>query len=378
MPAFLYSLPFVLLAICGPVAGDDSTAGYRIPLLEGANLDRCVTSGNEFAVEEGVLALKGGVGFVRAHHRFADFVLELKWRARSPEVRGAVCFRAALPAPGRICPDRYLIHLRPGLEGDLEGTALTGKPGLVKPGEWNELRLRVAGTTAELEINAQPVWTFDGLAESSGWLGLYTDASCGGPLEFRDIVVTELGFRSLANGTDLSGWEGGGSDAAQCWKVQDGLLMCTGQKGPWLRSCEQYDDFNLRLEYKLRPGGNSGVYIRVPSDGNHHGQGAGIEVQILDDAADRYKSLKPYQFTGSLYAIVPADPRVARPAGDWNTMEINCRAMSYRVTHNGIDVIAADENAAEELKHRLVKGFLGLQNHSEEVWFRHLRIGPAE
>jgi hypothetical protein len=378
MPARIWSLPLVLLAVCSAAVGDDSTVGYRIPLLEGANLDRWATSGSEFTVQEDALALNSGVGFVRAHHRFADFVLELKWRARSPEVRGAVCFRAALPAPGRICPDRYLIQLRPGLEGDLEGTALTGKPGLIKPDDWNELRLRVVGTTAALEINAQPVWTFDGLAESSGWLGLYTDASCGGPLEFRDVTVTELGFHSLANGTDLSGWEGGGSDAAQCWKVEDGLLMCTGQKGPWLRSCEQYDDFNVRLEYKLRPGGNSGVYIRVPPDGNHHGQGAGIEVQILDDAADRYKNLKPYQFTGSLYAIVPADPRVARPAGEWNTMEINCRGMSYRVTHNGIDVIVADENAAGELKQRLVKGFLGLQNHSEEVWFRHLRIGPAE
>jgi hypothetical protein len=88
--------------------------------------------------------------------------------------------------------------------------------------------------------------------------------------------------------------------------------------------------------------------------------------------------LKPYQFTASLYAIVPADPRVARPAGEWNTMEIQCRGTTYRVTHNGVDVIAADEHAAPELRQRRVAGHLGLQNHSEEVWFRHLRIGPAE
>jgi len=59
-------------------------------------------------------------------------------------------------------------------------------------------------------------------------------------------------------------------------------------------------------------------------------------------------------------------------------MEINCRGTNYRVTHNGVDVIAADENTAAEIKQRRVKGFLGLQNHSEEVWFRNLRIGPAE
>jgi hypothetical protein len=378
MPPRFRFLFLLLLAICGSAAGQDEAVSYRLPLLDAANLDRWVAGGGEFVVEDGILRLKSGAGFLRAHHRLTDFVLELKWRAGSPEVRGAVCFRSPLPEPGKVWPDRYRIQLRPGLEGDLEGTVATGKPALIQPGEWNELRLSVVGGTASLEINGQGVWTFDGLSESSGWLGLYADATCGGTLEFRDVVVTELGFRSLANATDLSGWEGGGGDAAQCWKVEDGLLQCTGQKGPWLRSCEEFDDFNLRLEYRLRPGGNSGVYLRVPADGNHHGEGSGIEVQILDDAADRYKNLKPYQFTASLYAIVPADPRVARPAGEWNTMEIQCRGTTYRVTHNGVDVIAADEHAAPELRQRRVAGHLGLQNHSEEVWFRHLRIGPAE
>jgi len=364
--------------ISGSVVGNDAPASYRISLFDGTTLDRWAASGSQFTVEEGALLLKGGAGFLRAHHRFADFVLELKWRARSPEVRGGVCFRSPLTAPGQYLPKGYLINLQPGLEGALAGTGLVAKPELIQPGEWNELQLRVVGSTAALDINGQNVWTFDGVTEPSGWLGLYVDASCGGPLEFKDIAVTEIGFCSLANGTDLTGWEGAGSDAAQCWQVEAGLLMCTGQKGPWLRSCEQFDDFNLRLEYKLRPGGNSGVYIRVPASGNHHGEGAGIEIQVLDDAAERYKTLKAYQYTGSLYAIVPAEPRVARPAGEWNTMEINCQGMRYRVTHNGVDVIAADENTAAEIKQRLVKGYLGLQNHSEEVWFRNLRIGPAE
>jgi hypothetical protein len=249
---------------------------------------------------------------------------------------------------------------------------------LVKPGAWNDLRLSVAGKTAALAINGQDVWCFEGVSEPSGWLGLSADAMCGGGLEFRDIVVTELGFRSLSNGVDLSGWEGGGGEADRCWKVADGLLLCTGERGPWLRSCEQFDDFNLRLEYRLRPGGNSGVYLRVPADGNHHGEGSGIEVQILDDAAERYRNLKPYQFTGSLYAIVAAHPRVARAAGQWNTMEIQCRGTHYRVTHNGMDIVDADEQAAPELTPRRLSGHLGLQNHSEEVWFRHVRIGPAE
>lgn len=373
--------PLLLGALAGSAAAQDQPQAYRLSLLEGATLDRWVAADGEFVVEgdEGdVLACRRGVGFLRAHHRLKDFEFELQWRASSPEVRGAVCFRAPLPEPGKVGPDRYRILLQQGWAGDLEGTAATGKPDLLESGQWNALRLRVVGSTASLEINGQRVWTLDTLSEASGCLGLYADVTCGGSLEFRQIVVTELGFRSLSNATDLSGWEGGGGDAAQCWKVEDGLLMCTGQKGPWLRSGEEFDDFNLRLEYRLRPGGNSGVYLRVPADGNHHGAGSGIEVQILDDAADRYKSLKPYQYSGSLYAIVAADPRVGRPPGEWNTLEIQCCGARYRVTHNGIDVIAADPTDAPELQQRRVAGYLGLQNHSEEVWFRHLRIGPPD
>jgi hypothetical protein len=152
------------------------------------------------------------------------------------------------------------------------------------------------------------------------------------------------GFKPLFNGVDLSGWEGADKDAAACWMVDDHDLVCTGKPGPWLRSTEQYGDFELRLEYKLKEGGNSGVYIRVPKNGQHHSEGAGpdgagIEVQILDDNAERYKDLKAYQYTGSLYAIVAAEPRVSRPPGEWNSMTIRCEGMKYEVVHNGQQVI---------------------------------------
>jgi len=185
------------------------------------------------------------------------------------------------------------------------------------------------------------------------------------------------GYRPLFDGQSLAGWEGAGQPAEKCWKVEDGTIVCTGEKGTWLRSKEQFDNFNLRLEYKLKAGGNSGVYIRVPENGTHHGDGAGIEVQVLDDGAERYRTLKPYQYTGSLYAIAPATKHVAKEPGTWNSLEINCRGTKYHVIHNGTQIISADETTFPELKGRLTKGFLGLQNHNEEVWFRNIRIGPA-
>lgn len=190
---------------------------------------------------------------------------------------------------------------------------------------------------------------------------------------------SEDGFRPLFNGSDLTSWEGADKEASACWLVDGGDLVCTGKPGPWLRTVEQFGDFELRLEYKLKEGGNSGVYIRVPKDGQHHSEGAGpdgagIEVQVLDDNAERYKELKAYQYSGSLYAIVAAEPRVAKSPGEWNTMTIRCEGMKYEVYHNGEQVIKSDEAAAPELAKRLTKGYLGLQNHNEEVRFRNVRI----
>lgn len=201
-----------------------------------------------------------------------------------------------------------------------------------------------------------------------GVVALCAAATCG---------AEEIGYRTLFDGKSLAGWEGAGQPAEKCWKVEEGTIVCTGEKGPWLRSKEEFGDFNLRLEYKLKAAGNSGVYIRVPADGKHHGDGAGIEVQTLDDQHGKYRELKPYQYTGSLYAIAPATSHVGKDPGEWNTLEINCRGTKYHVIHNGTQIIAADEQAYPELAGRLTKGFLGLQNHSEEVWFRNIRIGPA-
>ncbi len=188
----------------------------------------------------------------------------------------------------------------------------------------------------------------------------------------------EEGFLRLFDGRTLAGWQAANGPTEACWKAEDGMIVCTGKRGSWLRSLEQYGDFNLRLEYKLKPGGNSGVYVRVPKDGDHHGKDAGVEVQILDDAHPRYAKLKPYQFSGSAYAIAPAHPRVSLPAGQWNRMEINCRGADYRVTHNGVVVVDAKADEFPALKDRAPRGYLGLQNHHEEVWFRHLRIGPPQ
>jgi hypothetical protein len=378
----MFSLVGVALwLLVGAVAGAEPQ--FQSSLFDGQSLDGWRVSNCEAGVENGALVLKSGNGLVRSELRYRDFVLELEWRARKDTAwDSGIYFRCEEPPQGKPWPTRYQANLRQGMEGDVGGLkGATGGSKLARSGEWNQFRLTVQGTRAELEINGKQAWKADGLQAEEGYLGLQAEVPLGGQFEFRNIRVTEIGYRALFNGKDFSGWEGAGDDAAKCWVVADGQLQCTGKKGPWLRSAEQHGDFNLRFQYKLAAGGNSGVYVRVPKGGAHRGsetgeKEAGVEVQLLDDAAKQYVGLKPYQFCGSVYAIAPAQHRVSREAGRWNTLEIDCAGTRYRVVHNGVPIVDAEEKQFPELAKRLKSGYLGLQNHSTPVWFRDLRIGP--
>lgn len=355
----------------------DST-GVRSQAFNGQDLAGWHVTGCEVGVENGLFVIKEGNGFVRTDSRYLDFVLELDYKPRKAEMYDAgIYIRCELPADGKPWPSQYQVNLKQGDELNLIKFPKGRSTGLVKPGDWNHVKLTVISDKATMEINGKPAWETDGIEVKQGYIGIQVEVPMGGQFEFKDIFITELDAKPLFDGQSLAGWEGAGEPAEKCWKAEGGMIVCTGEKGPWLRSKDQHGDFNLRLEYKLKAGGNSGVYIRVPEDGNHHGDGAGVEIQVLDDKADRYKTLKPYQYTGSVYAVVPAGQHVCREAGQWNSLEINCRGSAYHIVHNGVTIVAADEATWPGLKGRLTSGFLGLQNHSEEVWFRNLRVGPA-
>jgi len=353
--------------------------GVRLPLFNGQNLDGWHVTGCQAAVESGAIVLQEGNGLVRTDHTYRDFILELSFKARRTENwDSGIYIRANLPDEGKPWPAKYQINLKQGDEGNVGPLPKARSKGLVKPGEWNRFKVTIIGNTAKLEINGQSAWEADGLEQTQGYIGLQCEAPGGGQFEFKDLYVTELGYRPLFDGKSLDGWDGAGQDAAACWKVEDGLLMCTGEKGPWLRSREQFANFDLRLDYKLKPGGNSGVYVRVPEDGNHHGEGSGVEIQILDDKAEKYKELKGYQYTGGVYDIAAAKEHVGRDAGQWNSLQIEVTGTHYVITHNGVKIVDADVAEFSDLQKRRLEGFLGLQNHSEEVWYKNVRIAPAK
>lgn len=375
----LRALLLASLACClfGTLATAGEPTGVTTSLFDGKTLDGWNVTGCEAEVQDGAILLKAGNGLVRTNHRYGDFVLELEWKAlKADKWDSGIYFRCELPQGKRPWPTRYQANLLKGKEGNVGGVEGATSTGLTKAGEWNRFKLTVVGTSASMEINGKPAWKGEGIEAASGYIGLQAEVPGGGQFLFRDIKITELGYKSLFNGKDLAGWEGANGKAEDCWAVENGVLVGLEKKGPWLRSLAQHGDVNLRLEYKVKAGGNSGVYIRVPENGNHHGKDAGVEIQILDDKAEKYAKLKKYQYCGSVYAIAPSTKHVGREAGQWNNLEINTSGTDYRVSHNGVVIVDAKLADFPKLEERLTKGFLGLQNHGGGVWFRNIRLGP--
>src|SRR5258708_9824060 len=100
----------------------------------------------------------------------------------------------------------------------------------------------------------------------------------------------ETGFVSLFNGKNLRGWVEAGRQG-RGYIIEDGTLVCPADGGGNLLTAQEYGNFVLRLEFKPEAGGNNGVGIRAPLEGDV--AYVGMEIQILDDYAEKYAKLKP-------------------------------------------------------------------------------------
>jgi formylglycine-generating enzyme required for sulfatase activity len=190
-------------------------------------------------------------------------------------------------------------------------------------------------------------------------------------------VVCEIdpkagGFVSLFNGTNLDGWEvkSGGADA---WLVRDGVLVCKGTQHGWLGTTRKYRDFVLRLEWRVAPGANSGVFLRVPDGPGEPWQRGGSEVQIVDDHAPGGDTAADRQ-SGAIYAAAARSRSVFKGAGQWNQFEITCKGSQITVVFNGEKVLDVDSAQVPALARRSREGVLGLQSWKGEVEFRHIAI----
>jgi hypothetical protein len=363
--------------VCAAATAAES-AVFQASLFNGRDLDGWQVTGCEAVVENGLLVLKSGDGFVRADERHGDFVLELDWRARRrSNYDSGIYIRADLPVLGKPWPNRYQVNLKQGGEGNLLGVKGGTSSGLAKAGEWNHFKLTVVGDQAELEINGQKAWKTSGLENADGYIGLQSEVDGGGQFEFRDITVTDLDFTRLFNGKDLTGWTGDTSG----YSVEHGSLVCRPDGGGNLLTTSEHADFSFRFDFKLTSGGNNGVGIRAPLKGDP--AYVGMEIQILDDGNERYSTIQPWQAHGSIYGVVAAKRGFLKPVGQWNHEEIIARGRQITVILNGTTIV--DANLDQAAKPQTLdgkshpgltrdQGHIGFLGHGARVEFRNMRI----
>lgn len=196
------------------------------------------------------------------------------------------------------------------------------------------------------------------------------------------IAADDEGFVPLYNGKDLSGWRAVGGKM-ESWKADGEMIACVAPGGGWLITEKEYADFVLKVDWRIPPGGNSGVGLRAPGTGRLSAEG--MEIQILDDDAPRYKNLKPAQYTGSIYYQVAPQKKVPIKPDQWHSFEITCKGALVVIKLDGMEITRAnmDEHTQGQgdfkpLSQRPRKGHIGLQSHGSRVDFRNVKVKVLE
>ncbi|MEX0611732.1 MAG: DUF1080 domain-containing protein [Pirellulales bacterium] len=266
-------------------------------------------------------------------------------------------------------------------------------------GEWNHMHIRMVGPYVSVVLNDKQV--VDNVVMENyydpkipvfmrGPIYLQTH---GAETRFRNVFVREIpaeesnrtlaeiggedGFEPLFNGKDLSGWTGAVDD----YQIADGAIQCKPARGGNLLTKDTFDNFVVRLEFKLPPDGNNGLAIRAPVSNDDLAY-LGMELQVLDDSAAKYNDLHDYQFHGSLYGLAPATRGYLRPVGEWNQQEVTLDGDHLTVHLNGFEILNVN---VDELREKPLdgkehpgafrtSGHLGFCGHSDPVAYRNIRI----
>ncbi|MEZ6078584.1 MAG: DUF1080 domain-containing protein [Pirellulaceae bacterium] len=264
-------------------------------------------------------------------------------------------------------------------------------------GEWNSFRIVQVGARTSVWLNGKQVVDF-AIMENyfdrnlplfpKGVIQLQTH---GGEIQWRNLFVREIAadeanqwlrdndhasYTSLFNGKDLSGWKG----AIDNYEVIDGTIRCKEGHGGVLHSTDEYGDFTARLEILIPAGGNNGLAIRYPGEGDAAYAGM-CELQVLDNKAEKYAQLDPRQFHGSAYGMIAATRGYLREAGQWNFQTVTVKGSTIRVELNGSVILNGDLSSVSEFlanhphpgKDR-TSGHFGFAGHNDPVRFRAVEI----
>ena len=357
--------------------------------------------GNNWSVRDGMIVFQGEGNNLLSDKEYGDFELIVNWRITKKGDSGL--YLRGSPQVQIWDTSRVEVGAQVGSGGLYNNQKNESKPLKVADnpvGEWNTFRITMIGEKVTVYLNGELV--VDNVTLENYWdrsipifpKGTIELQAHGTDLAFKDIYVREIadktngltgqekseGFVSLFNGKNLDGWVGDKIN----YKALDGKIVIQPTKtegGGNLYTEKEYSDFIFRFEFQLTPAANNGLGIRAPLEGD--AAYVGMELQILDNEDPVYKDLKPYQYHGSVYGVIPAKRGFLKPLGEWNNEEVVVKGKNVKVILNGTVIL--DGNIEEASKNGTMdhnqhpgllrdEGHIGFLGHGSVVSFRNIRI----
>jgi hypothetical protein len=212
-----------------------------------------------------------------------------------------------------------------------------------------------------------------------------------------DSASTKEGWIALFDGKTTTGWKGYNKTdfPSKNWDIVDGSLHCLGLgKGEMTNTdiitTKKYSNFELVLEWKISKGGNSGIFILAQEIPDVEIYKSSPEMQVLDNEnhPDNAAGVNGNHKAGSLYDLLPAVPQNTKTFGEWNQIRIMVYQGKVVYKQNGVNVVEYSLGT-EDWKTMVAnskfkdwswfvntakEGYIGLQDHGFEVWFKNIKI----
>ncbi|MFO7694422.1 MAG: DUF1080 domain-containing protein [Vicinamibacterales bacterium] len=448
MTRCLSALVIALMA-AGPAAAQ---SGWR-PLFNGKSLDGWVQLNGTapFAVVDGAIVGTTVVGspnsFLGTKEEFGDFILEYEAKLDAPMNSGVQIRGLSSPSiqNGRV--HGYQIEIDPTERAWTGGLYDEARRGWLHPvygpeaartafrmGEWNTFRVEAIGTSIRSWVNGVAVANVVDDLTPSGFIalqvhGIGNDATkAGQAVRFRNIRILTQGLESqrtpdrgdtaqfnyvpntltdrekkdgwklLWDGRTTAGWRGAKLKAfpERGWAIKDGALsvMETGggeaAAGGDIVTVDQYENFELIVEFKITKGANSGIKYFVDTELNRgEGSSIGCEFQILDNAnhADAGAGVNGNRTMAGLYDLIPPAGVRSNGVGEWNRARIVVQGRNVEHWFNGFKTVEYERATqmwralVDHSKYTVwpafgerVRGHILLQDHGNTVSFRSIKI----
>lgn len=211
-------------------------------------------------------------------------------------------------------------------------------------------------------------------------------------------VQKAKGWVALFDGKSTKGWHSyGKTTAGASWAVEDGALHLKGDgrtkeqrenEGGDLVTDQSFDNFDLKLEWKISPKGNSGVIFWVQDDHAKYPEvwHTGPEMQVLDNDGHPDGKINKHR-AGNLYDLVAGKEGAVKPVGEWNKAEIICNKGKLDLYLNGVNTVSTTYGDAQWKQliagskfktkpdfGKIFSGHIALQDHGNDVWYRNIMI----